>query len=177
MPFARLSGLRASQLVASALVGMMPFAATAIEDRVAMASWYGEHHQGLRTSSGEVFDQEHMTAASASLPLGSRVRVTMHATGQSVVVVVNDRMGGHDRIDLSKGAARRIGLLDRGRGAVSIAAADEAVEVAEASEDEIGDFRALSSAPRGRRHRRPVVLAVAAARPCCHAPSAVPVRH
>ncbi len=118
---------------------------------VGIASWYGARHDGLRTSSGTVFDQEGMTAASRSLPLGSRVRVTMHETGRSVVVLVNDRMGGRSAIiDLAKGAAREIGLLGRGRGMVSIATADgEPVEIAEASQDDASS--ALEAQPR-RRH-------------------------
>ncbi len=109
-------------LSGSGLARLLPGAAFA--ETVGVASWYGARHDGLRTSSGEVFDQEGMTAASRSIPLGSRVRVTMHETGQSVVVTVNDRMGGRSAIiDLSKGAAREIGLLGRGRGMVSIASA------------------------------------------------------
>ena len=106
-----------------ALSALLPSAAMA--ETVGLASWYGDKHDGRRTSSGEIFDQEGFTAASRSIPLGSRVRVTSQDTGQSVVVTVNDRMGGHASvIDLSKGAAREIGLLGRGRGTVSIAAAN-----------------------------------------------------
>ncbi len=174
MPLNRfLPGLLAS------FVAMVPAAGDAMEEHVAVASWYGARHQGLRTSTGDVFDQERMTAASGSLPLGSHVRVTMHETGQSVVVLINDRMGARsDKIDLSKGAARQIGLLGRGRGLVSIAPTSaEPVEVAEASEDELGDVASFSSAPRGRRHTRRAAQAAMADRPCCHAPSAVPARH
>ena len=119
-----------------ALSALLPSAAMA--ETVGLASWYGDKHDGRRTSSGEIFDQEGFTAASRSIPLGSRVRVTSQDTGQSVVVTVNDRMGGHASvIDLSKGAAREIGLLGRGRGTVSIAAESDApLEVAEATEDE-----------------------------------------
>ena len=118
-----------------------------------------------------------MTAASRNIPLGSRVRVTMSETGQSVVVTVNDRMGGRSAIiDLSKGAAREIGLLGRGRGMVSIAAADdEPLEVAEATDDDTADVP--TDAPRGRRHRRRGFRLVAAVRPCCHAPSVILARH
>ena len=149
----------------------------AMAETVGVASWYGARHDGLRTSSGEVFDQEGMTAASRSIPLGSRVRVTMNETGQSVVVTVNDRMGGRSAIiDLSKGAAREIGLLGRGRAVVSIASAtDEPVEVAEASEDEAADLP--SDGLRGRRHRRRGGRSVVAARSCCHGPSVILARH
>ncbi len=130
---------------------------------VGIASWYGARHDGLRTSSGALFDQDGMTAASRSIPLGSRVRVTMHETGRSVVVLVNDRMGGRSAIiDLAKGAAREIGLLGRGRGTVSIDLADsEPVEIAEA-EDDASDVP--ETAPRRRRSRRARVRLAS----CCH---------
>jgi rare lipoprotein A len=137
---------------ALALTTLLPAAAMA--QTVGVASWYGGKHDGRRTSSGEVFDQEGLTAASRSIPLGSLVRVTMAETGQSVVVKVNDRMGGRSAIiDLSKGAARQIGLLGRGRGMVSIAsAANEPLEVAEATEDETADLPD-TYAPRARHSR------------------------
>ncbi len=134
---------------------------------IGIASWYGARHDGLRTSSGTAFDQEGMTAASRSLPLGSRVRVTMHETGRSVVVLVNDRMGGRGAIiDLAKGAAREIGLLGRGRGMVSVASADEPVEIAEAGEGEVPGRPGVS--PRHRHGLRRASVRLAS---CCHAAS------
>ena len=100
------------------------------------ASWYGGRHNGRRTSSGAIFDQNAMTAAHTRLPLGSRVRVTLADTGSSVVVTITDRQPDHGRriIDLSRGAAARIGLLPRGTAMVTLspARADDPVEVAEA---------------------------------------------
>ena len=164
-------------LPALAMSALLPGAAMA--ETIGVASWYGARHDGLRTSSGEVFDQEGFTAASRSIPLGTRVRVTMSETGESVVVKVNDRMGGRSAIiDLSKGAARQIGLLGRGRAMVSIASAtagEEPLEVAEASEDETADF--VNDAPRGRRHTRRGGRSVAAGRPYYHGPSVILARH
>ena len=141
-----------------------------------IATWYGARHEGRRTSSGDVFHQDAMTAASSRLPLGTRVRVTMPDTGSSVVVLVNDHMGGHALIDLSRGAAKRIGLYARGRGVVSVEnASDEPVEVAEAPDD--ADTGDLNAAPRGRRHRRRGDRAAALAHACCHAPSVILARH
>ncbi len=118
------------------------------------ASWYGGRHHGRRTSSGEIFDQNAMTAAHPRLPLGSRVRVTMDDTGSSVVVTITDRQPDHGRriIDLSRGAASRIGMLDRGTGMVTLAsvAAVEPVEVAEAP-DNAGVSPRLHGRPRTRR--------------------------
>jgi rare lipoprotein A len=78
------------------------------------ASYYGAE-SGRHTASGERFDPNAMTAAHRTLPFGTLVRVTYR--GRSVVVRINDRgpfvqKGGHFTrdIDLSQGAARRIGL-------------------------------------------------------------------
>ena len=111
-----------------------------------------------------------MTAAHPRLPLGSRVRVTMADTGSSVVVTITDRQPDHGRriIDLSRGAAARIGLLGRGTGDVTLAsvAADEPVEVAEAPDDAPGDMMdgGVSPRPRGRPHTRRGVQVAAAGR-------------
>ncbi len=141
------------------------------------ASWYGAWHQGRRTSSGEIFDPNRMTAAHASLPLGSRVRVTMADTGQSVVVTITDRqpVKRYRIIDLSRGAAARIGLVNQGVGQVRLElTADEPEELAYIGEEDDDD---VSPTPRGLRHTPRVRPAVAAARPCCRAPSGVPVRN
>ncbi len=94
--------------------------------RMVTASWYGEEASGRRTANGEIFDPEKMTAASRSLPIGSRVRVTNVTNGRSVVVRINDR-GPYVRgrnIDLSHGAAQRIGLTRAGVGRVQVERAD-----------------------------------------------------
>jgi rare lipoprotein A len=85
-----------------------------------VASWYGPGYHGRRTSSGEVFDQESMTAAHVSFAFGTQVKVTLLSTGRSVVVRINDRFPSHKGrvIDLSRAAARRIGLIGPGIGMV-----------------------------------------------------------
>ena len=86
------------------------------------ASWYGPGFHGRLTANGERFDQNEMTAAHRKLPFGTRVRVTNPTNGRSVVVRINDRgpFAGQRVIDLSRGAAERIGLLHRGVGTVKI---------------------------------------------------------
>ena len=69
------------------------------------------------TASGQAFRPDDLTAAHRSLPFGTRVRVSNPRTGASVVVIINDRgpfTPGRD-IDLSREAARAIGLTDVGR--------------------------------------------------------------
>lgn len=145
------------------------------------ASWYGGRHDGRRTSSGEIFDQNALTAAHPRLPLGSRVRVTMADTGSSVVVTITDRQPDHGRriIDLSRGAAARIGLLGRGTGQVTLASvtADEPVEVAEAPDDADGAADGVSPRPRGQRHTRRAGRVAAAGLMSNQRLSATPVRH
>src|SRR5205814_5399786 len=78
------------------------------------ASYYS--YRSGKTASGSSFDRNLPTAAHRSLPFGTRVRVTDLATRKSVVVRVTDR-GPRVRgrvLDLSLGAARSLGITDRG---------------------------------------------------------------
>jgi rare lipoprotein A len=86
------------------------------------ASYYGEEFAGRPTASGEIFDPSLLTAAHRTLPLGTLVRVTDAASGNSVIVRINDRgpFHGERAIDLSEAAARRIGLAEKGVGNVSL---------------------------------------------------------
>jgi rare lipoprotein A len=87
-----------------------------------IASWYGPGYHGKLTSSGERFDQDGLTAAHPTWPFGTKVRVTLLSTGKSCVVRVNDRFGGHKGriVDVSRGAARKIGLIGPGSGKVRL---------------------------------------------------------
>jgi rare lipoprotein A len=89
---------------------------------VGVASWYGPGFNGHRTSSGEIYNQEDMTAASSIYPLGSRVMVTNLENHHSVEVRINDHgpfVKGR-KIDLSKKAARVIGMIGPGTAPVRI---------------------------------------------------------
>src|ERR1700694_4143977 len=84
-----------------------------------IASYYGTE-SGPHTASGERFDPNAMTAAHRTLPFGTLVRVTYG--GRSVIVRINDRgpfVRGRD-IDLSQGAARRIGLPGVGQVTIDV---------------------------------------------------------
>jgi rare lipoprotein A len=86
------------------------------------ASWYGVQHQGKRTASGEIFDQELFTAAHRTLPFGSKIKVTNLANGKSVEVTINDRGPfAEDRIiDLSQAAAKALEFLQSGKATVRL---------------------------------------------------------
>ena len=90
-----------------------------------LASWYGgdDGFEGKPPASGEIFDSAKLTAAHRDLPIGTVVDVTSVDTGRTVRVRVNDRgpfVQGRV-IDLSREAARRIGLIGPGVGAVRLA--------------------------------------------------------
>lgn len=91
-------------------------------DEVGMASWYGPGFHGRYTANGERFDQSDMTAAHATLPMPSMVRVTNLRNGKSTIVRINDRgpFVGNRIIDLSEGAAKKIGLKQAGVGQVRV---------------------------------------------------------
>jgi rare lipoprotein A len=123
-----------------------PYSATSAEQsgvpahssQIVRASWYGAGFNGRPTTSGELFHQNALTAASRTLPLGSRVKVSNLANGRSVVVRINDRgpyVKGRS-IDLSRAAAERLGMANQGLGTVKISRVDEGfdrVEPASAS--------------------------------------------
>lgn len=91
-------------------------------DEVGMASWYGDQFNGRPTSTGERFDMHALTAAHKTLPLPGLVEVTNLANGRTVVLRVNDRGPFVDDriIDLSRGAAEALDLLQRGVGEVRV---------------------------------------------------------
>ncbi len=83
---------------------------------IGKASWYGPGFHGRLTASGEVFNENAQTAAHREWPFGTKVLVTNLRNGKSTVVTINDRgpyvEGRH--IDLSRAAAREVGMIDAG---------------------------------------------------------------
>ena len=81
-----------------------------------VASYYHSKFQGRITASGELYDQDKMTAAHNRLPLGTMIKVTNLRNKRSVIVKVNDRL--HHRnprlVDLSRAAAVKLGYIGRG---------------------------------------------------------------
>ena len=83
------------------------------------ASWY---QTAGRTASGERNNPSALTAAHRSLPFGTRVRVENLRNGKAVVVRINDRgpfIGGRV-IDLSRAAAKQIGMMQAGTAKVRL---------------------------------------------------------
>jgi rare lipoprotein A len=87
-----------------------------------MASWYGPNYHAHRAANGQIYDQNGISAAHRTLPMGSLIRVTNLQTGQSAIMRITDR-GPFvpDRIlDLSIGAAREVGVWRPGTAMVRI---------------------------------------------------------
>lgn len=91
-----------------------------------IASWYGTKFHGHETSNGEIFDLYSASAAHKTLPIPCYARVTNLDNGRSVVVRVNDRGPFHSErlIDLSYGAAVRLGYMERGTAPVEVSVID-----------------------------------------------------
>jgi len=104
-------------LASAALVGLAavlaffgPFYETGI------ASWYGPGFDGNLTANGEVYDMNGISAAHKTLPFGTIVRIVDRDSGRSITVRINDRgpfIEGRI-IDLSKGAAAQLGIVEKG---------------------------------------------------------------
>lgn len=98
-------------------------------------SWYGPGFHGQRTACGQIYNQNHLTAAHTALPCGTRVRFTDPNTGVSRILTINDRgpftsesaekyritgnskvlEAHHDReYDLSRKAGEDLGVIKHG---------------------------------------------------------------
>jgi rare lipoprotein A len=101
--------------------------------QLGVASWYGRFFQGKTTASGQPYDENAMTCAHRSLPLGSVLRVTNLRNHKSVVVRVNDRgpMPESRVIDLSYAAAYTLGFSDRGLAPVKVELLSAPTEIAQ----------------------------------------------
>ena len=102
------------------------------------ASWYGPGFHGRKTSSGERFDMNALTAAHRTLPIPSYARVTNLANGKTIVVRINDRGPFHGKrvLDLSKGAAKALGFIQQGSTNVRIEALKAGDSMAVAANDD-----------------------------------------
>ena len=105
------------------------------------AAWYGRKFNGRRTASGQRFNAAALTAAHATLPFGTRVRVTNTQSNKSVVLTINDRLtpSAGRVIDVSRAGAQRLGLLKSGTAQVRI--------------ERVGSGRAANRSNRGNAGR------------------------
>ncbi|MGM0983516.1 MAG: septal ring lytic transglycosylase RlpA family protein [Pseudomonadota bacterium] len=109
-------------LLATGFVGKGLAHEKSADTQQGVASYYSDRFQGRTTASGEPFDQQAFTAAHPTLPFGTKVVVTREDNGREVEVLINDR-GPYAKgriIDLSKRAAKELGMLQRGTVPVEI---------------------------------------------------------
>ena len=101
--------------------------------KLGLASWYGKFFQGKTTASGEPFDENQLTCAHRTLPLGSVLKVTNLRNNKSVIVTVNDRGPVPESrvIDLSYAAAEALGFSDQGLTPVKVELIGTAPQVAQ----------------------------------------------
>ncbi len=110
-------------LATSLLLG---FTALQAQTQRGKASYYAKKATGARTANGERLHHDSLTCAHRTLPFGTLLRVRVTATGNEVIVRVNDR-GPFVRgriIDLSWGAARQLGILAQGIAEVEVSIAN-----------------------------------------------------
>lgn len=129
-----LLGRIAVAVVCAVIVGVLtygdPKAKSEAYTQRGSASWYGAEFQGKKTASGERFDADDMTAAHRKLPLGTKVEVTNLDNGKTVEVEINDR-GPYAKgriIDLSKAAAKKLGMTQDGTAPVEIEVTEPVTE-------------------------------------------------
>jgi len=94
--------------------------------QVGETSWCDLDDQ--KTASGDTMDPRALTAAHRSLPLGTKVKVEHAGTGKTVVVRINDRgpFAGERILDLSKRAAKKLGIIKDGVAKVRVTGATQA---------------------------------------------------
>ena len=107
-----------------ALVNSLAFAPKESYNVTGKASYYHSKFQGRKTASGEVFDQNQLTAAHKSLPFGTMVQVRNLSNDSIVVVKINDRLsqGSAFVIDLSTKAAKHLNFIRQGHAKVNVEA-------------------------------------------------------
>ena len=106
--------------VLGALLWATPSVATQSDQpNTVIASYY---QYGTRTANGDRYNPDGLTAAHRTLPFGTRVKVTNASNGKEVVVRINDRGPFHRSrtIDLSRGAAKAIGMIGSGVARVTL---------------------------------------------------------
>ena len=113
--------IRKAVTVAALAAALLSFS-TAAFAQCGGASWYGPGFNGKRAASGQIFNENAMTAAHRSLPFGTKVAVVDQRTGKEIEVTINDRGPFHGSriIDLSTAAATKLGFRNRGTTSVCI---------------------------------------------------------
>jgi len=121
-----------------------------------IASWYGAPYHNARSANGAIYNENAMTAANRTLPMGTKVRVTNLATHQSAVVTITDRgpFVPNRILDLSRAAAIKTGVYRTGVARVRMDVLRSPHSAAQGGRwcVQIGAFRHAASANKLRDH-------------------------
>lgn len=146
---------------------IVPKNAKVLYTEVGYASWYGPGFQKRNAANGQPYDMNAMTAAHRTLPLNTIARVTDVKTGDSVLLRITDRgpFVGDRVIDLSRAAARRLSVFQKGVALVRIEVLETPAPIKEGGRwcVQIGAFSDASDAAQlkeklSRRYRTAKVL-------------------
>jgi rare lipoprotein A len=109
----------------------IPIAPGTRPTQTGIASWYGPGFYGKPTASGTIYDQNDLTAAHQTLPLGTRVLVTNLQNSSTVEVIVNDRgpFAKGRILDLSYAAGRALGMIAPGTIPVQLVVIESPIKV------------------------------------------------
>ena len=104
------------------VTAFFPICSSALSQKVKVgkATYYANKFHGRRTSSGDVYHKDSFTCAHRTYPFGTILKVRDPKTGNEVYVKVNDRLRGSAAVDLSRAAAKELGILTRGYAHVEI---------------------------------------------------------
>lgn len=129
-------------------VSQPTFAQSNDKTQVGAASWYGSKYHGRKTSSGERYNKNEMTAAHKTLPFGTMVKVTNPANDKSVILRINDRgpFVGKRIIDVSEAAARKLGMHSEGVAKVKVEVLDKSDLAAATTEAKPGAYTIQTAA-------------------------------
>lgn len=107
------------------------------------ASFYGNRAHGQRTSDGSRYHKDSLTCAHRTLPFGTLLKVTNKVNGKEVIVKVTDRgpYGPGRVVDLSRAAARELGMLSMGVAPVVVEAVGYQQNIVKNDERQLADNR------------------------------------
>ena len=112
------------------LVSFTSFAQKKHHTKTGIASFYHQKFHGKKTASGEIFNNQNLTAASNYFALGTKVLVTNLKNNKQVFVLINDRMAKHTKrlIDLTYAAANQLEFIALGMCKVKVEIVNNEVE-------------------------------------------------
>ena len=126
-----LHGMQKLILIVLLALHLSSYAQTTKTAWTGIASYYHPKFNGRKTSNGQVFNNEKLTAASNRLKIGTKVKVINVKNNKSVVVLINDHMHARNKrlIDVSSSAAKILGFYEQGICQVKIEVVQDSITI------------------------------------------------